>query len=203
MEYVQNRLIKALLKKRVNKTFGILRHLWGLVLFWNAIASPSRILSICRMDFLLDFGLPLKTSILNGLPSESKLSFSSTFCLYISCRGKKKKEKKTQKIKWGKKQELQQDGVSWALKCHWKFTTWITVGVWKVGGRNGYRHIKIKVTERQGWRKREYTLNCLFWIFLVLFVSKLWAWSRSIKLLFGMNRSPFTPKKEKPKEKKK
>ena len=56
-------------------------------LYYNPMPQTSCrcISSIWRIDLLLDFGLPLKTNILNSLPSESKVSLSTNFCRYNSC----------------------------------------------------------------------------------------------------------------------
>lgn len=67
-----------------NFTFGNDRFLLEPQL---VIISSSLLLisSIRRKDLLLDLGLPLKTSILYGLPSISRVRFSFNFLLYSFC----------------------------------------------------------------------------------------------------------------------
>lgn len=58
---------------------------WFEVLLLKFSSSLRRISSMYRIDFLLDFGLPLKTSILKGLPSLSKVRFPSIILRYSAC----------------------------------------------------------------------------------------------------------------------
>lgn len=70
----------------VFSTLGNLRGWTFLTLLSNSFASSCRIRSTERIGFRFDLGLPLKTNILNGFPSESKVSLSSKLRLYTSCK---------------------------------------------------------------------------------------------------------------------
>lgn len=65
-------------------TLGKRRGWHCLGLFLSALASSLLNSSMPLFDFLHDLGFPLKTNILNGLPSESKVKFSATFFRYAS-----------------------------------------------------------------------------------------------------------------------
>lgn len=133
----------------MNKTLGIWRQWCWWLLFWNATASSSRISSIWRIDFLLDFGLPLKTNILNALPSEFKCNFSSTFCLYFSCHHNIRKNNNNNNTNMTKPQ------------MHTTSLNWTTSPMQKVKKKTFKQEPHIIFCE-----------ICLFFFFFVLFKKK-------------------------------